>query len=126
VSQFVTGWVLQALRRQPSARELGREEANTTTTMSADPALRSESSLRQAAGPLYFKSGTRTLFGWIHRPEAAPVADLGVVICKPFGFEAICSYLSVRSFADAVSALGIPALRFDYAERIRWRCGGRM
>lgn len=83
--------------------------------MSADPVLRSRSSPEPVAGPLYFRSGASTLFGWIHWPAAAPVSDLGVVICKPFGFEAISSYSSVRSFADAVSALGIPVMRFDYA-----------
>jgi dienelactone hydrolase len=84
--------------------------------MSADPAdLRGRSSAREAAGPIYFRSGNRALFGWIHWPAAGSAADLGVVICKPFGFEAICSHLSVRAFAEAVSALGIPTLRFDYA-----------
>jgi alpha-beta hydrolase superfamily lysophospholipase len=40
---------------------------------------------------------------------------MGVVICKPFGFEAVSSHQSVRAFAEASAALGFPTLRFDYA-----------
>jgi alpha-beta hydrolase superfamily lysophospholipase len=39
---------------------------------------------------------------------------MGLVICKPFGFEAMSAHLSVRAFAEAAAELGIPALRFDY------------
>jgi alpha-beta hydrolase superfamily lysophospholipase len=38
-----------------------------------------------------------------------------VVICTPFGHEAICAHRSVRVFAAAAAAAGLPALRFDYA-----------
>jgi alpha-beta hydrolase superfamily lysophospholipase len=41
-------------------------------------------------------------------------ADIGLVVCKPFGYEAICSHRSVRAFAEAAAALGVPSLRFDY------------
>jgi predicted alpha/beta hydrolase len=37
-----------------------------------------------------------------------------LVICKPFGFEAMSAHLSVRAFAEAAAEIGIPALRFDY------------
>jgi len=39
---------------------------------------------------------------------------LGVVICKPFGYEAICGHRTMRALADAAAAAGMPALRFDY------------
>ena len=42
-------------------------------------------------------------------------AAIGVVICNPFGYEAICSHRSVRTFAEAAAAAGAPTLRFDYA-----------
>jgi alpha-beta hydrolase superfamily lysophospholipase len=67
------------------------------------------------AEAIYFNSGEHTLFGWIHHPSAGPVARTGVVICPPFGYEVICSHRSLRSFADATSALGLPTLRFDYS-----------
>src|SRR5579862_9097664 len=64
--------------------------------------------------PLYFQSGERQLFGWLHWPHETRGADLGLVICKPFGYEAICAHRSLKTFADAAAATGIPALRFDY------------
>jgi alpha-beta hydrolase superfamily lysophospholipase len=66
------------------------------------------------AQALYFYSAGKTLFGWLHRPTRGPVADLGLVICKPFGYEATCSHRSVRAFAEAAADLGVPTLRFDY------------
>jgi pimeloyl-ACP methyl ester carboxylesterase len=42
------------------------------------------------------------------------MADVGLVICKPFGYEAICAHRSLRAFADAATALGVPTLRVDY------------
>jgi alpha-beta hydrolase superfamily lysophospholipase len=80
-----------------------------------------ESQLRQ--GPdqanglseaVYFDSGDHRLFGWMHHPSRDSVATLGVVICKPFGYEAICSHRGIRGFADSLAAAGLPALRFDY------------
>jgi alpha-beta hydrolase superfamily lysophospholipase len=64
---------------------------------------------------LYFASGRHTLFGWLHRPPHELTGDTGLVICKPFGYEAVCSHRSVRAFARLASELGLPALRFDYA-----------
>ncbi len=65
--------------------------------------------------PIYFPSGGQQLFGWVHHPTGANASGWGVVICKPFGYEALCAHRSVRKFADAAAALGMPALRFDYA-----------
>jgi alpha-beta hydrolase superfamily lysophospholipase len=66
------------------------------------------------AQPLYFSSGAHRLFGWLHCiPNDVP-RSLGLVICKPFGFEAMSAHLSVRAFAEAAADLGIPTLRFDY------------
>ena len=73
-----------------------------------------------AAQPLYFRSGGADLFAWLHPAvtavmpagEAAPV---GLVICPPFGYEALCAHLSLRAWAQAAAAAGVPVLRFDYA-----------
>ena len=54
------------------------------------------------------------MFGWLHHPSGDSVATLGVVICKPFGYEAICSHRGIRAFAESLAAAGLPALRFDY------------
>jgi len=61
----------------------------------------------------YFSAGDHDLFAWLHEP-AGRQANLGVVVCKPFGFESLCGHLSLRKFAEAAAALGVPALRVDY------------
>jgi alpha-beta hydrolase superfamily lysophospholipase len=66
------------------------------------------------AEPVYFESGDNHLFAWLHRPATPLESKLGVVICSPFGYESICAHRSVREFAEAIAADGIPALRFDY------------
>ncbi len=85
--------------------------------MSADPQLKpnrqpTTSGLPQA---LYFQSGRQLLFGWLHVPtDEKTTSEMGLVICRPFGYESICSHRSVRIFAEAAAAMGVPALRFDY------------
>jgi alpha-beta hydrolase superfamily lysophospholipase len=65
--------------------------------------------------PLYFPAGQHELFGWLHAPPAGTRArTVGVVLCKAFGYEALCAHRSVRVFAESIAALGFPALRFDY------------
>src|SRR5690242_1473359 len=67
----------------------------------------------------YFGSRSPDLFGWLHRAagdeKPAPAPALGLVICNPFGFEEVCAHRSLRHFAAAAAAAGVPALRFDYA-----------
>jgi alpha/beta superfamily hydrolase len=64
--------------------------------------------------PHYFASGERCVFGWLHMRCGESAASMGLVICKPFGFEAMSAHLSVRAFAEAAAEVGVPALRFDY------------
>jgi pimeloyl-ACP methyl ester carboxylesterase len=64
--------------------------------------------------PIYFDSGGHSLFGWFQGPPGHLMADVGMVICKPFGYEAICAHGGLRAFADAAAALGMPTLRVDY------------
>lgn len=64
--------------------------------------------------PLYIASDESKLFGWLHRSAGERPSEVGLVICKPFGYEALCSHRSVRTFAEAIADLGIPVLRFDY------------
>lgn len=76
----------------------------------------------QTEEPLYFRAADRQLFGWLHRGARVPAASapsrsaaMGVVICKPFGYEATCAHRSLGAFAQAAAAAGFPTLRFDYA-----------
>jgi len=64
--------------------------------------------------PLYFPSGNFQLFAWLHRPTATAASDTGLVICKPFGYEATCGHRTMRVFAASAAQLGMPVLRFDY------------
>jgi pimeloyl-ACP methyl ester carboxylesterase len=73
------------------------------------------SQVSEQSKAIYFRSGAKTLFGWLHTPPAGNRCNLGVVICKPFGYEAICAQRSLRTFAQAAALLGAPTLRFDYS-----------
>ena len=64
--------------------------------------------------PVYFASNDHRLFGWLHRPAPGQAAHLGLVICKPFGFESLCAHRSIRAFAEMAADIGVPALRLDY------------
>jgi len=84
--------------------------------MSIDPSFDAESSPTGGlADALYFDSGKHRLFGWLHRPGAVNAARIGLVVCKPFGYEAVCAHRSVRAFSEAAANLGVSVLRFDYA-----------
>src|SRR5882757_623166 len=67
-----------------------------------------------SAQALYFNSGEHRLFGWLHHSPNGSKADVGVVVCQPFGYEAICAHRGMRAFAEAIAAAGMPVLRFDY------------
>ena len=67
--------------------------------------------------PIFFGAAKRPLFGWFHLPaqlEVSKCQNLGLVICNPFGYEAICAHRSLKHFAKATANLGLPCLRFDY------------
>jgi alpha-beta hydrolase superfamily lysophospholipase len=83
--------------------------------MSADPVFEPHSvATGGLAQPVYFPGGSQPLFGRFLQPQASARADLGLIICSPFGYEAVCAHRSIRAFAEAAAALGIPSLRFDY------------
>jgi alpha-beta hydrolase superfamily lysophospholipase len=42
-------------------------------------------------------------------------AKVGLIVCGPFGYEAICAHRALRAFAESTAGLGLPTLRFDYA-----------
>jgi alpha-beta hydrolase superfamily lysophospholipase len=76
---------------------------------------RAVESVCSGSEPLYFPSGERKLFGWLHARSDGPPASMGLVICKPFGFEAMSAHLSIRTFAESAADIGVPTLRFDYS-----------
>ncbi|MFO1395176.1 MAG: alpha/beta hydrolase [Steroidobacteraceae bacterium] len=70
--------------------------------------------MSDVAEPVYFGRSDRPLFGWIHRPSGDREWPVGVVICNPFGYEAVCAHRSLRHFARLAAGAGLPAIRFDY------------
>lgn len=48
--------------------------------------------------------------GWLHEGAGAT----GVVLCAPFGHEAMWSHRAMRFLADGLANAGVPVLRFDY------------
>jgi alpha-beta hydrolase superfamily lysophospholipase len=40
---------------------------------------------------------------------------VGLIICNPFGYEAICSHRATRLLAESTAGAGIPTLRFEYS-----------
>lgn len=52
--------------------------------------------------------------GWLHLPPGRN-ATTGIVLCSPFGHDALCIHRGWRDFAIALTArCGVPVLRFDY------------
>src|SRR6516225_1390301 len=49
-------------------------------------------------------------FGWLHPANGRH----GVVLCNPFGYDALCTHRGWRRLAQRLAARGMPVLRFDY------------
>lgn len=64
-----------------------------------------------SATPVRFGAG---LFGWLHPAGGAARRDAGVVVCAPFGYEALCTYRVHRLLAERLASAGFAVLRFDW------------
>jgi len=40
---------------------------------------------------------------------------VGLIVCNPFGYEAICSHRATRLLTESTAGAGIPTLRFEYS-----------
>lgn len=69
-----------------------------------------------AARPLWFGTDGRELFGLYHEPAAISgnAGNLAVLLCNPFGYEAMCTHRSYLHLAHSLARRGLPVLRFDY------------
>lgn len=63
--------------------------------------------------PFYFGRSSRPLYGVLHEARGGRRRS-GVVICPPFGQEALRAHRSLRELASRLADAGVPALRFDY------------
>lgn len=52
--------------------------------------------------------------GHVTLPEAAARGRTGIVVCRSWGFDELCTRKFLRCLADAMAAKGFPVLRFDY------------
>jgi dienelactone hydrolase len=64
--------------------------------------------------PLYFGSPERRLFGAFHEGSPGRAQSLGVLLCNPFGQEAIRTHRLFRVLAERLAQAGIHVLRFDF------------
>lgn len=64
--------------------------------------------------PFFFGDSKQPLFGIYHSPSAKPVRRTAVLLCNPFGQEAIRAHRIYRVMADRLARSGFHVLRFDY------------
>lgn len=63
--------------------------------------------------PIRFGAGNQQLFALLHKPAKEPRGE-AVLLCNPFGQEAIRVHRLFRVMADQLSRQGFHVLRFDY------------
>jgi len=66
------------------------------------------------ATPLFFGDSKRPLYG-VHQAPLTGGRSRAVVLCNPFGEEAIRAFRIYRLIAERLAAAGVSVLRFDYA-----------
>ena len=63
--------------------------------------------------PFYFGDSEEALYGVYHSPQGEH-RDEGVVLCAPFGQEAMRTHRALRQLATLLTKRGYHVLRFDY------------
>jgi len=76
-------------------------------------AVEMDEAVAGAAVPVAFDAAGSWCFGWFHR-AATPARGVGVVLCRPIGYEAMCTYHTYTQLAETLAQAGFDALRFDY------------
>jgi pimeloyl-ACP methyl ester carboxylesterase len=66
-----------------------------------------------SAIPIVFQAGGGPCFGWFHA-AGAPARGVGVVMCRPLGYEGLCAYQTYTQLAETLAAAGFDVVRFDY------------
>ena len=101
--------------REPSRRRVGPQLGSDRQGHPGVSSVFPPESGPPRAEPRYFGPPDRPLFGWLHRPATGVIRrSTGIVICNPFGYEALSAHRSLRHFAEAAAGRGYPVLRFDY------------
>jgi pimeloyl-ACP methyl ester carboxylesterase len=82
----------------------GRTQSMTGLTGTAAPT---------GAIPIVFQAGGGPCFGWFHA-AGTPARGVGVVMCRPLGYEGLCAYQTYTQLAETLAAAGFDVVRFDY------------
>ncbi len=54
------------------------------------------------------------MFATVHRPAPDQARGTAVVVCPPFGWDEVCSYRSLRTWAESLAADGYVTLRLNF------------
>lgn len=73
-----------------------------------------DASVATSSRPCHFGRAQRRLFGMWHAPVAMMDTRPAVLLCNPFGQEALRAHRMLRVLADRLSRAGHAVLRFDY------------
>jgi len=63
--------------------------------------------------PFVFTAAGGDCLGWFHSAEG-PRRNVAVVMCRPLGYEALCSYRTYTQLAHTMAQAGFDVVRFDY------------
>jgi alpha-beta hydrolase superfamily lysophospholipase len=63
--------------------------------------------------PIVFETACGACLGWFH-PARGARRNVAVVLCRPLGYEALCSYRTYTQLGHTLAAAGFDVLRFDY------------
>lgn len=69
-----------------------------------------------AAVPISFGPPDAWCFGWYHAAQTTHTRPrgMGIVLCRPVGFEAHCTYETYTQLAEQLAQAGFAVIRFDY------------
>jgi pimeloyl-ACP methyl ester carboxylesterase len=70
--------------------------------------------VRSLGRPISFGPPDRRLFGFHHAPPGVEQRSVAMVLCPPFGYEAMSTYRTYRHLAERLARAGLHVLRFDY------------
>lgn len=65
------------------------------------------------ATPVSIDSGHGCCLGWFHAASQSARA-VGIVLCRPLGYEVLCTYGAYSQLATTLAAAGFHVIRFDY------------
>ncbi|MDQ6776593.1 MAG: hypothetical protein M3071_10350 [Actinomycetota bacterium] len=63
---------------------------------------------------IYLDGASGPVFAVLHQPARDAMRDTAVIFCPPFGWDEVCSYRSLRDWADRLAAAGYPCLRLSF------------